>query len=159
MRRILTLAALLAITAVAHAMVVRPAPDVRWIDANGQARSLSQLKGQPVVLLITPDARNRAFRSQLRNLRGVAERLGAQKTVFLAAFTTEPGRVPSNIPFAIAADGPKAGFEYGSEGRFRIAIIGADGNLDYVTTKVLPGQRIYDVIANSFARQREMRRP
>jgi hypothetical protein len=159
MRRFLTLASLIALTAAAHAIVVRPTPDVRWIDASGQTRSLSQFKGQPVVLLITPNARNRSFRSQLGRLRGISERLGAQKVIFLAAFTSEPGRVPSNIPFALAADGPKVGFDFGSDGRFQIAIIGADGNLDYVTSKVLPGQRIYDVIANSFARQREMRRP
>ena len=51
------------------------------------------------------------------------------------------------------------GYEYEGGERFRIAFIGRDGNLDYVTNKVIPAQRVYDLIGNSFVPQRDMRRP
>jgi hypothetical protein len=73
----------------------------------------------------------------------VFERLAAQKVVFVAAFTEQSGRVPSNIPFAIAADGPRAGSAFGTTQGFSIAIIGLDGNIDYITSRVLPGQRVF----------------
>ena len=85
--------------------------------------------------------------------------LAAHKTVFIAAFTQEGGVIRSNIPFMVAADGPRVGFEYESGERFGIAFIGRDGNLDYVTNKVIPAHRVYDLINNSFVSQRNMRRP
>ena len=87
------------------------------------------------------------------------ERYAAQKTVFIAAFTQEGGVIRSNIPFMVAADGPRVGYEYESGERFGIAFIGRDGNLDYVTNKVIPAHRVYDLINNSFVAQRNMRRP
>ena len=141
------------------AVVVRPAPNVNWIDSSGRQRSLAALKGQPVVVVIAPTPRDWSFRSQAGQLRKMYERYATDKVVFIAAFTGEPGRIRSNIPFAFAADGPRVGFDYASGERFTIAIIGRDGNLDYVTNKVLPAQRIYDVIRNSFVPQRDMRRP
>jgi len=143
----------------ARAEVARPAPDLKWVDAGGKAQSLTQLRGQPVVVLIAPSPRDWAFRRQLGRLRWVAERLGANKVAFVAAFSGTSGRIPSNIPFAIAADGPKVAYEYGAGERFAIAIIGRDGNLDYFTNKVLPGQRVFDVVANSFVPQTNLRRP
>ena len=143
----------------ARAEVVRPAPEISWLDAGGRPQSLSQLRGQPIVIVFAPSPTDRAFRSQIGRLRWVAERLGANKVAFVAAFSSTSGRIPSNIPFAIAADGPKAAFEYGAGDRFGIAIIGRDGNLDYFTQKVQPGQRVYDVVANSFVPQTNMRRP
>lgn len=141
------------------AVVVRPAPNVNWIDSTGRQRSLSALKGQPVVILIAPSPRDRAFRSQLGQLRKMFERYAAHKTVFIAAFTQEGGVIRSNIPFMVAADGPRVGYEYEGGERFRIAFIGRDGNLDYVTNKVVPAQRAYDLIGNSYVFQRNMRRP
>lgn len=142
------------------AEVVRPVPDIPWVAPSGKTEGLAAFKGQPVVILVAPSPRTRAFRAQLRNLRGVAEKLGAGKTVFMAAFTSETGRVPSNIPFVIAKDGPATGRDLDVVGRrFAIAIVGRDGNLDYITNKVLPGQRVLDVIANSFVAQTQMRRP
>jgi hypothetical protein len=67
--------------------------------------------------------------------------------------------IRSNIPFMVAADGPRVGYEYESGERFGIAFIGRDGNLDYVTNKVIPAHRVYDLINNSFVAQRNMRRP
>lgn len=139
--------------------VVRPAPNIQWIDASGGTKSLSDFRGQPVVLILTPSYRTWAFRRQLGRLKPVYERLAAMKAVFVVAFTSEAGRVPSNIPFAIAADGPKAAFDYGVTDKYAIAIIGRDGNIDYLTSKILPGQRIIDVINNSFVAQERMRRP
>ena len=150
---------LVAVTATLSAVVVRQAPNVSWIDSTGRQRALSALKGQPVVILIAPNPRNRAFRSQLGQLRKMFERYAAQKTVFIAAFTQEGGVIGSNIPFLVAADGPRVGFDYESSERFGIAFIGRDGNLDYVTNKVIPAARVYDLINNSFVHQRNLRRP
>lgn len=141
------------------AVVVRPAPNVNWIDSSGRQKALSALKGQPVVLLIAPSPRDRSFRSQLGQLRRMYERYAAQRVVFIAAFTGEGGRVESNIPFVLAADGPRVGYDYEGSERFRIAFIGRDGNLDYVTNKVIPAQRAYDIVGNSFVPQRDLRRP
>jgi hypothetical protein len=37
--------------------------------------------------------------------------------------------------------------------RFNIIIIGKDGNVDYQTSKVIGGERVRDVIQNSYAVQ------
>lgn len=150
---------LLVLATTLSAVVVRQAPNVNWIDSTGRQRALSALKGQPVVILIAPSPRDRAFRSQLGQLRKMYERYAANKTVFIAAFTQEGGVVGSNIPFLVAADGPRVGYEYEGGERFRIAFVGRDGNLDYVTNRVVPAQRVYDLIGNSFVPQRDMRRP
>ena len=150
---------LFALHATLSAAVVRPAPNVNWIDSSGRQKGLSALKGQPVVLLIAPTPNDRAFRSQVGQLKRMYERYAAHKVVFIAAFTAEGGRIKSNIPFAVAADGPRAASDYEGGERFRIAIIGRDGNLDYVTNKVVPAQRVYDIIGNSFVPQKSLRRP
>lgn len=150
--------ALLVLVSTLSAVVVRPAPNINWIDSTGRQRALSTLKGQPVVVLIAPSPRDRAFRSQLGQLRKMYERYAAHKTVFIAAFTEEGGVIRSNIPFLVAADGPRVGYEYEGGERFRIAFIGRDGNLDYVTDRVVPAQRVYDLIGNSYVFQRQMRR-
>lgn len=142
----------------AFALVARQAPNVSWIDSTGRAQNLAKFKGQPVVLLIAPSPRDRTFRSQVGQIQKMYERYGADRTVFVVAFTREPGVIRSNIPFAIAADGPRVAHDY-EAGKFAIAIIGRDGNLDYVTGKVLPAQRIFDVIGNSFVPQEKLRRP
>jgi hypothetical protein len=150
--------ALLVLVSTLSAVVVRPAPNINWIDSAGRQRALSTLKGQPVIVLIAPSPNDRAFRSQLGQLRKMYERYAAHKTVFIAAFTEEGGVIRSNIPFLVAADGPRVGYEYEGGERFRIAFIGRDGNLDYVTNRVVPAQRVYDLIGNSYVFQRQMRR-
>ena len=150
---------LVVLTTTLSAVVVRQAPNISWIDSSGRQRALSALRGQPVIVLIAPSPRNRAFRSQLGQLRKMFERYAAHKTVFIAAFTQEGGVIGSNIPFMVAADGPRVGFEYESSEGFGIAFIGRDGNLDYVTNKVIPAHRVYDLINNSFVPQRNLRRP
>jgi hypothetical protein len=150
---------LFAFAATLSAVVVRKAPNVTWLDSAGRQKGLSALRGQPVVILIAPSPRDRAFRSQLGQLRKMYQRYAANKAVFIAAFTQEGGRIPSNIPFLVAADGPRVGYDYEGGERFRIAFIGRDGNLDYVTNKVIPAQRVYDILGNSFVTQRDLRRP
>lgn len=140
------------------ARVVRPAPDFTWLDANGKLQSFKTLAGQPAVLLIAPSPRSWAFRSQVGQIQQMYERLAAQGTLFFAAFTDEPGRIRSNIPFIQVGDGPRAKYLYETNKAFAIAIIGKDGNLDYLTSRVLSGQRIYDVIDNSFVMQEKLRR-
>jgi hypothetical protein len=150
---------LFAFAATLSAIVVRQAPNVTWLDSAGRQKGLSALRGQPVVILISPSPRDRAFRSQLGQLRKMYQRYAANKAVFIAAFTQEGGRIPSNIPFLVVADGPRVGYDYEGGERFRIAFIGRDGNLDYVTNKVIPAQRVYDILGNSFVTQRDLRRP
>ena len=40
------------------AVVVRPAPNVNWIDSSGRQRGSAALKGQPVVVVIAPTPRD-----------------------------------------------------------------------------------------------------
>ena len=156
---VLGLAALVLALGAATAAVVRPAPNITWVDYTGKLKGLGAFKGQPVVVLIAPSPRDRAFRSQVGQLQKMYERYAAAKVVFVVAFTGEPGQIKSNIPFAVAGDGPKVAFDYQTGEKFGIAIVGRDGNLDYVTDRVLPAQRIFDVINNSFVPQEMLRRP
>lgn len=158
--RIKFLVAALAVMAAAgaHALVVNPAPNITWIGSTGKAQNLSAFKGQPVVVLIARSPRDWSFRAQVGQIQKMYERYGADRTVFIAAFTEQPGVIHSNIPFAIASDGPRVAHDY-QAGKFTIAVIGRDGNLDYVTNRVLPAQRIFDVIGNSFVTQERLRRP
>lgn len=148
----------LAIGGSLQAEVVRPAPDILWADSSGAAQKLSQFRGQPVVILIAPSARTWAFRSQIGQLQQVAERLGATRAVCVAAFTSENVRIRSNIPFAIAKDGPRVASDLNVQRGFAIAVVGRDGNLDYISDRVTSGQRVLDIIQNSFVLQELLRR-
>ncbi len=148
------LALILAAFAVtAQARVVRPAPDFAWVDYNGKAVSLSSLKGQAVVLIIAPSPRSWVFRSQVGQLQKAYQRFAAAKLVCFAAFTGEGGTIRSNIPFVTVADGPRAAFLYEVASGFAIAIIGPDGNLDRLSTRVVPAQRILDTMNANYAVQ------
>lgn len=144
---------------VASANVVRPTPNVPWVDAFGKVQGLGSFKGKPVVLLISKSPRTWAFRAQVGQLHKLAERFATDNVIFMAAFTEAPGLIRSNIPFVLAADGPRTGYDFQAEGNFTIALIGRDGNLDYVTSKVLPAQRIFDLVGDSFVFQEKLRRP
>ena len=54
--------------------------------------------------------------------------------------------------------GPKTAAAFDTAQGFSISIIGMDGNLDYVSNRVVPAQRIHDIIDNSFAKQKLLRR-
>lgn len=140
------------------AIVTRPAANVAWVGEDGRLKGLSAFKGQPVVLVIAPSPRSQKFRAQVGQFHKMYQRMAAQRVIFMAAFTQEPGRVKSNIPFVLAADGPRVGHDYDVSEGFAVAVIGRDGNLDYITNKVLPAQRVYDVIGASFVSQESLRR-
>jgi len=151
--------ALCALPATARSNVVVPAPEFGWINAEGRAESASKFRNQPVVVLIAPTPRSWTFRSQVGQLQRVYQRLGATGAVAVAAFTNKGGTIRSNIPFVIANDGPRVAALFGIEHGFAIAVLGKDGNIDALSTRVLSGQRILDIIGNSFVVQTALRRP
>ncbi|MGH8046813.1 MAG: hypothetical protein ACREKL_06170 [Chthoniobacterales bacterium] len=161
MRRILFSLLALVVTGLAKttmADVVRPAAEFAWIDFNGKARDLKSLRGQAVVVLIAPSPRSWVFRSQVGQLQKAYQRFAAAKLVCFAAFTEEPGTIRSNIPFVTVADGPRVAFVYDITKGFGLAIIGPDGNLDCLSTKVMPAQRILDTMDANFQVQQGLRR-
>lgn len=142
---------------VLRADVVRPAADFAWLDASGKTRDLKSLRGQPLVVLIAPSPRDWTFRSQVGQLQRAFQRFAANKLVVFAAFTTEGGLIRSNIPIVTAVDGPRVAFLYDVPRGFAIAVIGPDGNLDCLSTRVIPAQRILDYMNASFAIQNKLR--
>ncbi len=140
------------------AEVVQPAPDIQWINASGGRQGLSALKGQPILVVVAPSPRSWAFRSQVGQLQKMYQRFAAGRLVCVAAFTSEPGLIRSNIPFLVAADGPRVAYDFQMGERFGLALIGPDGNVDYVTDRVQSAQRIFDVINNSYVPQSRLRR-
>lgn len=138
--------------------VVRPSPDYSWVDASGAQKSSKSFLGQPVVILVAGSPRDWSFRSQVGQLQKMYERLAAEKIVCVAAFTQSPGVVRSNIPFVVAADGPRLAYDLQVEKGFGVAVIGRDGNLDYSGRHVLAAQRIYDILDNSYAVQKSLRK-
>lgn len=141
-----------------HAEVVREAPAFNWTDATGAAKPLKSLRGQPVVLLIANSPRQGAFRSQVAQLQKIYERFAAEQVLCVAAFSAEQDIIRSNIPFLTVPDGPGTAAAYETPQGFAIAIIGEDGNLDCFSNRVLPAQRIYDIVDNSFTKQKQLRR-
>lgn len=141
-----------------QAEIVREAPSFNWTDATGSAKPLKNLRGQPVVLLIAKTPRQQAFRSQVGQLQKIYERFAAEKVLCVAAFSGEQDNIRSNIPFLKVPDGPATAAAYEVPQGFAIAVIGADGNLDCFSTRVLPAQRIYDIIENSYTKQKQLRR-
>ncbi len=152
------LLAVLLVAQPALADVVRPAPDLAWIDSTGAKKPLAALRGKPVVVLIADSPRQWAFRAQVGQLQKIYERFAAQGVVCIAAFSGEQGVIRSNIPFLTVPDGPATANAYDTPGGFAIAILGEDGNLDYIGNRVVPAQRIHDIIDNSYARQKQLRR-
>jgi hypothetical protein len=153
MRRLLLALSLLATFATAQAAVVRLAPDFSIPAAGNKSKSLKSLRGQPVVLVIAESPRTGDFKKQAKNLKDIYHQFASKQVVFVAAFTGEDGLIKSDIPFAVANNGPAVAGAYGVTDKFNIVIIGRDGNVDYQTQKVLPASRVRDVIQNSFAVQ------
>ena len=158
MRLLALLAFALLLVAPLRADVVRPAPEFSWTDATGAAKKSKDLLGRPLVLLIAETPRQWAFRSQVGQLQKIYERFAAEDVLCVAAFSATPGVIRSNIPFLTVPDGTATAAAYEAPRGFAIAIIGKDGNLDYFSTHVVPAQRIYDIIDNSFAIQKQLRR-
>lgn len=149
---LLTLSLLLAFTT-APAAVVRPAPDFAFSGVGNKARTLKSLRGQPVVLLIARSPKTGDFKAQAKLLREIYQQFASKQVVFAAAFTEDNGTIKSDIPFAVVENGPAIAGAYGMADKFNIVIIGKDGNVDYQTKKVLPPERVRDVIQNSYAVQ------
>jgi hypothetical protein len=109
-------------------------------------------------LVIASSPRDHAFRSQMSKLKGSYERFAAQGVLFFAAFTSEGGRIPSNIPFILVNNPTAVAAAYNAQSGFAVALIGRDGNLDCLSTTPLPGQRILDLIMNNATMQTLIRR-
>lgn len=146
------------VAAPVHASVVNPAPDFVWLSSSGKGTSVKSLRGQPVILVVARSPRQRIFRSQVGQLQKLYQLLGNTKAVAVAAFTGEPGVIRSNIPFVLAANPGAVAAAYGVQGDFAIFVLGRDGNVDMATDRVLPAQRILDIINNSFVVQERNRR-
>lgn len=138
--------------------VVNAAPSFSGGASAGRNIQLSSLRGKPVILVIAPSPRDRAFREQMSELKGRYERLAAQGLLCFAAFTTEGGRIRSNIPFIEVNDPTSTAAAYDVSKGFAIAVIGRDGNLDCLSTRPLPGQRILDLVMNNASVQEQLRR-
>jgi hypothetical protein len=151
--RLLLLALATILTVSTSADVVRKAPDFSWPGAGSKIRSLRSLHGQPVVILISDSPRTGSFRKQVKWLQANYGELAAKGAVFVAAFRSGEGIVKSDIPFIVANNGAAVASAYGVGGDFALAVVGRDGNLDYVTEKVRTGQRVRDLIINNYANQ------
>jgi hypothetical protein len=158
MRLLLALLSALLLATPLQAEVVRPAPDFSWIDSTGKSKPAKELRGRPLIVIIAESPRQWAFRSQVGQLQKIYQRFAADGLVCIAAFSQEPGVIRSNIPFLTVPDGPTAAAAFDTAQGFSISIIGMDGNLDYVSNRVVPAQRIHDIIDNSFAKQKLLRR-
>ncbi len=151
MKKLHTLILTVALAISADAAVVRPAPDFFWQGAGGR---LSKMRGQPVVLVLAKSPRSGAFKKQAKLLRELYQQFAAKQVLFVAAFQ-EPGgtRIPSDIPWIVADNGAKIAADYGIRGSFAIAVIGKDGNLDMLKTKITPPETVRAVLVSSFAVQ------
>ncbi|MBV9392455.1 MAG: redoxin domain-containing protein [Verrucomicrobia bacterium] len=138
--------------------VPRPAPEFLWAGVNGQVRRLRDLRGHPVVLIFAEQPSQKMFYKQIKELNRRAKELIARYTLFFVAFTKETGLVErTNIPFVILPD-PQAVADAYRVGDFGIAVISTDGNVDYATDRVITGQKVLDVIVNSYENQVRNRR-
>jgi|GEM_PF-548560 len=137
--------------------VVTPAPDVAW-KAGNQIEHLSSLRGKPVLILFTDTPLNHTLRHQLRELKSRYEYMAAHGLICAVAFTQEIGSVPSNIPFVTLLHGESSARAYGVSHNFGIALLGADGNLDCLSTHPLSGQRIADLMDASYTIQETLRK-
>jgi hypothetical protein len=168
MRKLLLTLSLLSVVAAAQAVVVRLAPDFTFTAVGNKAQSLRSLRGTPVVLLIARDPKSKELKEQARQFHNIYLDFANKHVLFIVAYTGESGLVPSDVPFLIANNGPGVAAAYGvaqtpgkrsllpswvpigSSSDYAIAIIGKDGNLDYQADRVVPAQRVHDVIQNSY---------
>ena len=88
--------------------------------------------------------------------------------IFLSAFTDPTdNQVRSNVPFTpvedplatIASYKALAQASTGSPQTPTVAIIGPDGNVDYIGEKLLSGERVREIMLNNHSVQTKSRRP
>jgi hypothetical protein len=138
--------------------VPRVAPDFSWEGPGGKAYPLKKLRGQPVVLLIAASPEAGDLRKQAKRIQDLYLQFSAKKTVFIAAFTAQTGRVPASVPFVIAQNGAGVQAAYGVTGTgLAVVVIGPDGNVDLKTTGVQGAQLILDIINNNYQGQAAQR--
>src|SRR6516165_1021775 len=138
--------------------VPRPAPEFLWSGINGKVRRLRDVRGHPVVLVFAENPNQKEFIKQIKELNKRSRQLAARYTLFFVAFTKETGLVAhTDIPFVILPDPGTVADEY-RVGDFGIAVISPLGNVDYATDRVITGQRVLDVILNSYSAQVQARR-
>lgn len=147
MRRLFAAVLLFSLCATAGAVVVRPAPN---FEIEGTGKSLRSFRGQPVVLVIAQSARRKEFRAQVALLKEMYPQFSTEKVIFVAAIESGPQEIRSDIPFVTAASPQQVAADYGVTGRFAIAVIGVDGNLDMITKRVIPAARVRDMVFNNF---------
>jgi hypothetical protein len=157
MKKFVRIALIISLCAAARADVVRPAPNFA-IEGVAKGSSLRSFRGQAVVLLITWNSRRKEFREQLEWLKQLYGQFSTEKVIFVAAVENGPEEVPSDIPFVTAANPRQVAADYGVNGRFAIAVIGVDGNLDMITSKAVPAERVRNVVFNNFESQTTTRK-
>ena len=138
--------------------MINPAPDFTFLGAGNKARTLRGLKGQPVVLLIADSPKTKLFLAQLKQLRRGYSRFASRQAVFMVAFRDGSDLVSSDVPFVVVNNGDAVAKRYGVVDKFSVVLIGIDGNLEYQTPKVVPPERILDVMQNGFAVQTGIRK-
>jgi thioredoxin-dependent peroxiredoxin len=142
-----------------------PAPDFSLPDDSGQIRTLSELRGSPVILYFYPEDDTPGCTKEACNFR---DDYSAYEKAGVTILGVSPDSVESHvkfkakyqIPFALLADeghkvcnlygvwGPKQimGKEY--EGVLRTTfLIGPDGNILKVFEKVRPSEHSQEVLA------------
>jgi AhpC/TSA family len=140
------------------ANVPRPAPEFVWSSVSGKVRRLRDLRGQPVVLIFATNPEQKEFKHQVKQITRRYKVLATRNVLFFVAFTKETGVINrSDVPFVVLPDPLSVADAY-RVGDFGIALIGSDGNLDYATDRVITGQKIVDVVNNSYAAQAKERR-
>jgi hypothetical protein len=138
--------------------VPRPAPEFLWSGIDGHVRRLRDLRGHPVVLIFAERPLQKMFVKQVKELNRRSKELAARYTLFFVAFTKETGLITrTDIPFVILPD-PQTVADFYRVGDFGIAVISPEGNVDYATDRVITGQRVLDVVINSFGNQASGRR-
>jgi hypothetical protein len=147
---------LLALCMAAHGGVVRPAPN---FDIVATGKSLKSFRGQTVVLLITQSAREKHFRAMVDRLKHLFGQFATERVIFVAAIENGPQQVLSNIPFVLAANPQQVAADYGVNGKYAIAVIGVDGNVDMITTRLIAPERVRDMVFNNYDSQTEARKP
>jgi hypothetical protein len=150
-----------------RAEVVRPAPDF-WLGPlpDGTPETLKGQRGRPVILLLARSPETGAFRSQIKEIASRFDRLSNRKVLIVAAFEETPARgftglVRSDVPVVVAPKGAEVCRQFGLNtlgAKAAIALIGPDGNLDYMTPKILNASRISQVIGNSYQFQHDPKR-
>jgi peroxiredoxin len=141
-----------------NSAVVHPAPDFSIPGVGSKPRTLRSLRGQSVVLLLAKSSKVGALKKQVKNLQELFEQFASKQTVFALAIREGDAQVKSNMPIAVVDNGAAVADAYGMKKDFSIAIIGRDGNLDYITDKVLAPERVRDVVQNAFPVQASLRK-